>query len=101
MTPSKELALFSDAVESIYDAALEPSRWTLSAEKISHLHGSPKTILFAVRTEGIDRGIAFSHGISASAMELWNTRYAREDPWVKGSIEKGLFREGVVAIGEE
>jgi hypothetical protein len=46
MFDTKTLNSFSLVVESIYDAALEPARWPDAVERIAHLHGSDKALLF-------------------------------------------------------
>lgn len=101
MTSMEKLAPFSDAVESMYDAALDPIRWPLVAEKIATLQGSSKCVMFAVRHEKVMSGFVFTHGIPASDVELWDGRFAREDVWTKAAIEKGLAMEGSVMTSEE
>ena len=98
---STTIAQFSNVVESIYDAALNPGQWPVVAEKIAALHASPCCNLFAFRLPGIEEGFAYPFGLSDEAYAIWSSGYAQKDVWVQHAVAKGLMVEGRVLVGEE
>lgn len=101
MLQSHQLDQFSETVESIYDAALEPSRWPVAAGKIAAMLGSPKAVLFALRADGLPPGFVFTYGIPDEFVNLWDGRYANDDVWTKAALEGGFAKEGNVITGEQ
>lgn len=92
---------FSTTIDNIYVAALDPSKWPTAIQSIASLHDCPQAILLTPSTAPVDGGFVFTHGISAQMLELWGQKYVQFDPWVKGAVEKGIYREGLVAFSDE
>lgn len=91
---------FSDLIDRIYEAALDPARWSPAMETLAALQQSKTAILFTPATPPENGGYAISHGVSAQELVEWS-QYANEDPWVAAAQRRRLFEDGVVALGQD
>jgi DNA-binding CsgD family transcriptional regulator/PAS domain-containing protein len=101
MIDGRLLERFSNVVDCIYSAALDPQRWPKAVQAVAGLHGSPKANLLTPLASPREGGFIFSHGISESAIQLWGTKYVSHDIWAHKVLERKLMREGNVILGTE
>lgn len=85
---SAALTEFSETVESIYDAALEPAQWPRAVYNIAKLHQCEKALLFTAQLAPAQGGFAFPIGISERVMLDWGTRYIQHDVWAQAAQRK-------------
>lgn len=91
---------FSQLVDHIYAAALEPRRWPQAMECLATMQNSMTAILVTPTTAPADGGYAITHGISEQAAQEW-AQYVPQDPWTAAGMRQGLMRDGVVVLGQE
>lgn len=97
----KAFERFSDLVDDIYRAALEPDHWPQTVLKVAQLHEAPRALLLTPATAPRDGGFMFAHGLSAAHMELWANKYVHHDPWVKVANEQDVYHDGNVFLSED
>ena len=96
-----ELARLSELIDTIYQGATEPSRWSAILPDIAGWVGARFGLLFTPTHPPEKGGFYFNHGIPESVMQLWSTRWHGEDIVLKTVLERRLFVEGGVMRGEE
>lgn len=94
----QELAAFSEAVEYIYWAAIEPAMWPMAVGRITSLFNSCKGLLFTPTLSPMDGGFAFPHGIDEASMNVWGSRYVEHDLWAARGVGLGLTYSGNVLL---
>jgi DNA-binding CsgD family transcriptional regulator len=92
--------LFSDLIEQIYFAALEPSAWPKAMGRLAELQHSTSAILFTPTTLPSDGGYVIAHGVTEQEIQD-RGRYAPLDLWTQVGLRKGLFRSGQAVLGHE
>ena len=98
--PSVSLEAFSDLVDQIYVAALDPMAWTPAMERLATLQRSTTAILVTPATRPADGGFAVTHGVGEQEVQEW-ARYAPLDPFADERERRGLMRSGTVVRGED
>ena len=84
----------------IYDAALNPDRWSPFLEELAEeLDAHLVNITFVDRRE-YRPSIAVHVRFDPDALQQYTAHYAHIDPWAAAAHIKGLWREGVVELGE-
>ncbi|HZZ94344.1 MAG TPA: helix-turn-helix transcriptional regulator [Usitatibacter sp.] len=101
MRANDALEHFSRVVDRIYEAGLRPELWPRAVESIAGLHGCDKALLNTPSLSPASGGFVFPHGLSESTLELWGTKFVEHDPWVRAALEKDLFHEGTVVLGDD
>lgn len=97
---SSQLEAFSQLVDRIYAAALEPQGWGAAMEGLAVLHGSRTAMLFTPATAPADGGYAITHGVSEQMLQEW-PRYVPYDPWTEAGLRLGVIRDGNVELGQD
>lgn len=97
---TQQLEAFSNVIDRIYAAALDPACWTPTMEALADLHRARTAILFTPATPPSAGGYAISHGVSAQEMADW-ALYVDEDPWVAAATRRNLFQDGMVVLGQD
>jgi DNA-binding CsgD family transcriptional regulator/PAS domain-containing protein len=95
-----ELARLSKLIDSIYQGATEPDCWNAILPEIAEWVNADKSLLFTPLHPPEKGGFYFNHGIPESVMHLWATRWHGEDLMANTVVQRGLFVEGAVEIGE-
>lgn len=96
-----ELARLSELIDTIYQGATEPSRWSAILPAISDWIGGTRGLLFTPLDPPDNGGFYFTHEISAPMAQLWWTKYSPQDIWAIRSAERGLLHESNIVIGDE
>ena len=82
--PARHLELFSNLVEQIYLAALEPSAWPKAMGLLAGLQHSTSAVLFTPTTLPSDGGYVIAHGVT------------EEEFWWSSAVPTGQPEQGVV-----
>ncbi|HET8585388.1 MAG TPA: hypothetical protein VFM89_06590 [Casimicrobiaceae bacterium] len=90
-----------DLIGQIYDASLEPSRWSDVIGAIVEFVGGAKGVLFASPASAGEKRFMFPFRLSDAFVERWQERYGERDPWSQEARRKGLDAEGTVALGTD
>jgi len=98
---NEELTRLSDLIGLIYDGATEPEHWNVILPKVADWVGAKFGLLFTPLHPPEKGGFYFNHRIPESVMHLWSTRWHGQDVMANAVMEKGLFVEGRVLLGEE
>lgn len=98
---SRELERFSETVEAIYAASLNPGLWQNAVRAIATQHSAPMANLLTPLRRPDDGGFIFSVGIRESGLQLWGSKYASHDIWAHRVLERDLAHEGNIAISED
>jgi DNA-binding CsgD family transcriptional regulator len=81
LKPEIPLGTFSKVVESIYDCALNPSRWTDTADMIAQLVEAEACLLGVHDSKNVHHGVMFrSGGVEDSYVRLYAEEYAAINP---------------------
>lgn len=96
-----ELARLGELIDNIYQGATEPDRWNTILPKIADWVSARFGLLFTPMHTPEKGGFYFNHGIPESVMHLWSTRWQGEDILTNTVVERGLFVEGTVLLGED
>ena len=95
------LDMFSEVVDAIYAAALQPRAWQHVLALLAELHSSPRALFLTPYNIPSDGGFVFAHGISEGDVQLWATKYAPHDVMAQAAYAKGLVRNGAVTLNED
>jgi len=95
---ARHLRQFSLAVGTIYDAALEPSRWPEAVRQIAGLHATDKALIFTPVLAPQDGGFVFPHGLTEQVLQEWGTKYITHDVWTQAGIARGLGADGTAVL---
>jgi DNA-binding CsgD family transcriptional regulator len=87
----RTLDQFSDLVHRIYEAGLEPSRWSDVVRLLADSLGASKGLLFTPRLAPHHGGLVFPAGIGERTLQAWATHFIDKDVWAHAAIRKGLF----------
>lgn len=98
---SELLHRFSETVQSIHSAALQPHLWPQALAHIAALHNAPKALAFTPLTHPDEGGFVIAHAIAQSALQEWAERYLPHDVWTTQARDRGLLQDGRVLLGEE
>jgi DNA-binding CsgD family transcriptional regulator len=99
---NNELAHLSQVIGLIYEGATDPSRWTQDIlPAMAEYIQAPGVLLFSSLHTPHDGGYLFLHGVTQEQMDLYMHKYQAEDVWTLAALEKNLYVEGNVVIGEE
>jgi DNA-binding CsgD family transcriptional regulator len=90
------LTQYDALLHSIYDAALQPERWSQALAGVAGALGCGRGVLFTPAHGLPQGGLAFPHNIPQSNVEQWSARSVHDDPHVREVFARGLMREGVV-----
>jgi DNA-binding CsgD family transcriptional regulator/PAS domain-containing protein len=97
-----DLAQLSQVIGLIYEGATDPSRWTRDIlPAMAEYMQAPGVLLFSSLHTPQNGGYLFLHGIAQEQMDLYMHKYQAEDVWTLTALEKNLYTEGNVVIGEE
>lgn len=96
-----ELARLSELIDQIYQGATEPGCWNTILPKIADWVSARFGLLFTPLHTPEMGGYYFNHGIPESVMHLWSTRWHGKDIMANTVVERGLFVEGNVLLGED
>ena len=94
-------ATYDSLVHQIYDAALEPTRWTQVVRDITRACGGCSGMLFTPMHGPQQGGITIVDNIPQWTLEHWAARSIREDPYMCVANQRGLVREGFVVNGSD
>lgn len=97
----KELSSLGGVIDHVYQAALDPSAWSVALPAMAKWLESPMVMLFTPTVLPRDGGFYFNYGIPEAAMELWQTRYQPLDIWTTTAIRHNRIQEGSVFTGED
>lgn len=76
-------ALFARVTNDIYDAALEPERWSAALEGVRHLLQATAAHLLYQDHRGGDGLIAVNSGLDPDMLRAYTEHYHALDPWAK------------------
>lgn len=96
-----ELAKLSELIDSIYQTATEPQHWNRVLSQIAAWVDAPKGLLFTPLVAPSNGGYYFVHNLPDALMQLWATKYEKEDTVAIRSIERGFAYEGNVFMADE
>lgn len=95
------LSRFSQAVESIHFAALQPDQWPAALERIALLQGAERTLLFTPTVSPQDGGFVLAHHIPESILSEWALHYSQHDLWTARTLLNGTPKDGDVVMSHE
>ena len=98
---NKELTRLSDLIGFIYEGATEPEHWNVILPRVADYVSARFGLLFTPLHPPEKGGFYFNHRIPESVMHLWSTRWHGEDVMTNAVIQKGMFVEGNVFVGED
>lgn len=96
-----DLARLSELIDSVYQAATDPSHWSVALPALADYVRAPKGLLFTPLHAPENGGYYFNHGIPESVMHLWGTRWHGEDILANTVVQRGLFVEGNVMCEDD
>ena len=96
-----DLTRYDDVVHTIYDAALDPSRWPAVIEHVASVFDAPRALIFTHMHGPAQGGFTFTHNITQASLEIWGAKGVKEDPWVRASGPKGYLVEGMVSLDSD
>ena len=94
-------AAYDQLVHQIYEAALEPVRWTEVVRRITAACGGCSGMLFTPMNSPAQGGMTIACNIPQWTLEHWAARSIHEDPYMQVAHQRGLVREGMVVDGSE
>lgn len=98
----EELTQLSVLIGLIYEGATDPARWTKDIlPAVAEYIQAPECFLFTPLHTPQNGGYCFLHGIAQEHLDLYVNKYHSEDVWTISALEKNLFFEGNVILGEE
>jgi DNA-binding CsgD family transcriptional regulator/PAS domain-containing protein len=90
-----------DLVGEIYQAALEPGRWSRVVGALSHHVEADSGLLFTP-TEGLrERFLYADHNLPDDWMRLYSSHYWMLDAWREHAFKKGVIYQGMISTGDE
>ena len=92
---------FSQAVESIHCAALQPDHWPAALERIATLQHAERTLLFTPALSPQDGGFVVAHGIAESILSEWALHYSQHDLWTARTLVNDALEDGDVVMSHE
>ena len=95
------LGPFSEAVESIHTAALQPDAWPQAMRQIAALQRAPRALLFTPELAPQAGGFTMAHEVSDAFLAEWGSRYLAHDVWTAQGRRLGAMRDGNVVFGVE
>lgn len=97
-----ELEHLSEIIGLIYEGSTDPASWstTILPAMCDYIQ-APGCFLFSPLHTPQQGGHAFTHGINQKFLDLYVNKYQHQDIWTLRGMEKNMFVEGVVAIGED
>lgn len=98
---NSQIREYSKIVESIYDAALDPTKWPLVLASITRYMSSERGILHTPFLSNSEGRVAFSIGISDVWLQRYGDQYHKIDPWNHTAVERGFAYDGNVFLGED
>lgn len=96
-----ELARLGELIDSIYQAATDPSHWNTVVPQVVEWVGAPRGVLFTPLNSSDNGGYYFSHLVTETMMQLYGTRYQSDDVWTGRAVACGLMQDGAVIIGDD
>ncbi len=97
----RALERFSETVDAIYAASLNPELWQNAVGAIAQQHRAPMANLLTPTTAPPEGGFIFSVGIPESALQLWGSKFVAHDVWAQRVVKDKLAVEGAVFTGSE
>ena len=85
----------------IYDAALEPSRWSDVMRGIVEFIGGAKGLLLASQTSAGQGPFVFPYRLSEAFLLRWQDTYADDNAWSEAARKQGGDVDGSVALGTD
>lgn len=98
---SFELTQLSELIDCIYQGATDPSRWPAIVSGVAAWADASKALIFTPEHPSEVGGFNFSHAVPDEFMQLWATRYHKEDVWGQRAAAQGLLREGNVIVCDD
>lgn len=99
---SEELTRLSNLIGLIYEGATDPSRWSKDIlPAISEYMQMPQCLIFTTLHTPQTGGYLFNHGLDQPHVDLYTNKYQQEDVWIHAGVERGVFFDGNVVIGED
>lgn len=92
---------YAELVGAIYDAALEPQRWSGVVERILPFVHAKSGILFTPFDRIDSPGFYIPVNVSQDFLQLYASRYQPHDPWAIAAREHDLARTGNVMVGDD
>ncbi|WP_171016097.1 helix-turn-helix transcriptional regulator [Ramlibacter sp. 2FC] len=92
---------FSRLMHLVYEAAVQPARWSEAVAAVAASMGANKGLLFTPYLGPQDGGLVFPWNISEADLQRWATRYIEHDIWAAALLERGPVPEGSVYVGED
>lgn len=98
-----DFASYDELVHSIYDAALEPTRWSDVVSRVAGVCNASRAMLFTVAHTAEQGGFFFTHNLPQQALDRWASLdvEARADPFFQTLSARNRIVEGDVHVGEE
>lgn len=90
-----------DLVGHIYDAALDPTRWTSVVERVLSFVHARSGMLFTPFDRIDSAGFYFPVNISQDFLQQYASRYQKYDLWAIAARDAGLTRAGNVIAGDD
>lgn len=95
------ISRFSQTVESIHSAALQPHHWPTALERIATLQHAERTLLFTPKLNPQDGGFVLAHDISETMLSEWALHYSQHDLWTARTLSNGSLEDGDVVMSHE
>src|SRR4051812_790741 len=93
-------AALSSLIALIYDAALDPRRWSDFLDAFSAaLGGAPANLLYH-DLKNHEGSIAETAGMDPDALRKYNAHFSTRDPWIIAGEARGLVKAGSVHVGD-
>lgn len=91
----------SELIGLIHDAALAPSLWPESINRIRVALSGSAALLFTPQHDPGTGGFAIPENLSADLMARYAEKYHRIDLWTQAGVKRKLFIPGTVASDED
>lgn len=99
---NQELTRLSNLIGLIYEGATDPSRWTKDIlPAVADYMQMPQCLIFTTLHTPQTGGYLFNYGLDQPHMDLYTNKYQQEDVWIHAGLERGVFFDGNVVIGED
>jgi len=99
---NEELTRLSHLIGLIYAGATDPTRWTKDIlPALAQYIEAPECLLMTSLHTPQEGGYFFMHGIDQEHIDLYLSKYQMQDAWTVVALEKNLYTEGNVVVGED
>jgi DNA-binding CsgD family transcriptional regulator len=90
-----------DLVGNIYQAGLEPERWTAVLRRMSQFFQADMACIYTPAPALPEHAIYLTHNFSDSSQAEYAAYYHQQDAWTLAAQKKKIYIQGTLTLGEQ